>query len=553
MKMVKRMSKPFTKVVLFVLVIGLLAGCTVVKEPSQSSNTVVDTSNEKEEVLTFPLVEPVTLTYWVPLAAKSGKWIARYEEMGQYIELEKRTNVKISFIHPTAGQTKEQFNLMIASGEYPDIIDTNLSNYKGGPMNAIKQKVFMPLNDLMPKYTPNLSRLYELYPEFGKLAKTDEGDYYHFPMIRALDTGLTFNGPFVRKDWLEDLGLEEPETIDDWTIMLKAFKDKKGAEAPITMLLDVWTKSHSFVSAYGVGARWYQDDGVAKYGPYEPKYKGFVELFNKWFKEDLLDPDFAAQDLEAEKAKLISGVAGAGLSGNGTIASSILAAMVQDPNTRYELKGVPYPVLNKGDKPRFGHKDSPMSALGAAITTQCKNKEVAALYLDYAYGEEGNWLTEWGLEGITYLISDDGRLMEFEDDAVQQEAQQRFFRRVSSGPVMRGLLRGNEIIDMFDPSIYKAGEPTRASTNQKEAAKLWIATTDFSPVMPFVSYTDDESTRMATIMNDIQTHEGETFLKFVMGQRPLDQFDDYLNELKKMNMEEAISMQQAALDRYNSR
>lgn len=36
-------------------------------------------------------------------------------------------------------------------------------------------------------------------------------------------------GPIVRKDWLDELGLDVPETIDDWEIMLKAFRDKKGA------------------------------------------------------------------------------------------------------------------------------------------------------------------------------------------------------------------------------------------------------------------------------------------------------------------------------------
>ena len=39
----------------------------------------------------------------------------------------------------------------------------------------------------------------------------------------------------IRKDWLDDLGLEVPETIDEWYTALKAFKEEKGATAPLTL------------------------------------------------------------------------------------------------------------------------------------------------------------------------------------------------------------------------------------------------------------------------------------------------------------------------------
>ena len=42
------------------------------------------------------------------------------------------------------------------------------------------------------------------------------------------------SGPIIRADWLEELGLEVPQTIDDWTNVLTAFKEQKGAQAPLT-------------------------------------------------------------------------------------------------------------------------------------------------------------------------------------------------------------------------------------------------------------------------------------------------------------------------------
>ena len=71
----------------------------------------------------------------------------------------------------------------------------------------------------------------------------DEGDIYCFPFIRGDNSLMVFQGPIVRKDWLDKLGIPMPETIDDWYAMLQAFRDKdpngngKKDEVPFTTML----------------------------------------------------------------------------------------------------------------------------------------------------------------------------------------------------------------------------------------------------------------------------------------------------------------------------
>ena len=72
-------------------------------------------------------------------------------------------------------------------------------------------------------------------------------------------------------------------------------------------------------------------------------------------------------------------------------------------------------------------------------------------------------------------------------------------------------------------------------------------------LLPPITATPDESQRLATIMNEVNTYVSEMFTKFIMGQESLDNFDAYVEQLKKMNIEEAIKLRQDALDRYNAR
>ncbi|MFB5676251.1 hypothetical protein ACE5KN_15195 [Paenibacillus terreus] len=71
--------------------------------------------------------------------------------------------------------------------------------------------------------------------------------------------------------------------------------------------------------------------------------------------------------------------------------------------------------------------------------------------------------------------------------------------------------------------------------------------------MPPVSISVEDSSRYSSIMTDVNTFKDEMILKFIMGTEPLDNFDNYVEMLKGLGIEEAIQIQQAALERYNNR
>ena len=116
------------------------------------------------------------------------------------------------------------------------MIEYEWSNYPGGPEKAIKDGYILRLNDVIDQYAPHLKQYLTEHPDIDMQIRTANGSYYAFPFIQGDDKLRTYQGPIIRKDWLDELGLDVPTTIDEWHTVLQAFKDKQGAEAPLTFL-----------------------------------------------------------------------------------------------------------------------------------------------------------------------------------------------------------------------------------------------------------------------------------------------------------------------------
>ena len=126
-----------------------------------------------------------SFTYWVRLDGTSSQTLKSYSEMMLYQEIEKRTGTKVEFIHPSAGSTgTEAFQILMSSGDYPDMIEYSWKKYTGGPQQAINDGVIIALNDYMKDYAPNYYDWMEgeKGKENGYLYKaqslTEEGNYF---------------------------------------------------------------------------------------------------------------------------------------------------------------------------------------------------------------------------------------------------------------------------------------------------------------------------------------------------------------------------------------
>ncbi|RAU96548.1 extracellular solute-binding protein [Paenibacillus sp. YN15] len=486
---------------------------------------------------------PLTLSYWVAMSGDAARSLKSLGDSMFFQELEKRTGVHVNFQHPATGSEKEQFNLMIASGKLPDVIESDFTTYPGGPEKAITDKVIIPLNEIIEKHAPNLKKYLDEHPDVKKEVVTDNGTLYAFPTIGIGNTQST-TGFVVRKDWLDELGLTAPETVDEWTHVLRQFKEKKGAKTPMTFTLSELNLDR-LNGAYGIGYSFYLDNGKVKYGPYEPGYKNYMAQLNAWYKEGLIDPDFAAQDTKAKEAKITNGTAGAFPSYIGPLGKYLLA--MQPANPKVDFVATQHPVLKKGDQPTIFSAAYTYRGQGSAgITTANKNPAETAKWLDYLYSEEGHILKSFGVEGVTFNMVNGyptytDLILKNPDNLSVAEAMSKYLRVATPSPGFVG-----------DP---RYGEQYNSFQQQKDASQTFnVYFQNLEKTrMPRVMETTDEGQELSSLMSEIETYRSEMFLKFVMGAEPLSNFDKYQAQLKSMKIERAIAIKQSALERYYKR
>lgn len=512
------------------LFVSALSGC-------ESSSDKASSKPEKAEKLT-------SLSYFV--TNNRPDTLKNYNEIGAYKKLEEKTGIKVDFKHPASQDTQQQFNLMMTSGELPDVIEWVWTGVPGGPQKYIKEKKIIKLNDYIDKYAPNLKKVLAEHPEWKKQIQTDDGSIYAFPFLRGDSSLLTFYGPMLRKDWLDKLGLQTPETIDEWHTTLKAFKEKdpngNGEKDEIPLLINkTELTSNAFAGAYGITPGFYQEDGKVKYGSITPGFKKYLTLLHDWYKEGLIDSDYVSTDEKLTDAKVTNNQAGSFM---GYAGSTLLryTQLMKDKNSGFELTGAKYPVLKKGEMPEWGQKDFNYTGVSAAISTSNKNVAETVKWLDYKYGEEGHMLFNFGIEGESYTMENDyptytKEITKNPDGLPMANALSKFVPVGWSGPFVQDKRYLEQYMQI---------------PQQKDAISKWEEASN-KKQLPLVTPTSDESTELASIMNDIGTYKSEMVNKFIMGQEPLSKFDEYVETIKSMGIDRAIEIEQAALERYNKR
>jgi putative aldouronate transport system substrate-binding protein len=540
-----------------VLMLFLLAGCN---SGNGGSQTDKENSSDVEPVEDKGTQEPVTISYWTNLQAPDV--YTSNADMICYQVASEKTGITIEWIHPPKGQESEQFSLMIASTDLPDIIEHSWINYSGGPQAAIDTGVIQDITEEIEEYMPNYSSYLALYPELRKMVATDEGLQYNIPYIFTHTTSgseqwgtvlerepipETYVGLIIRQDLLDELELERPETIDELYNVLLAFKEH-GVEYPFSTTQGFLLQSQIFASAFDiVSDGFYVDGEELKYGPSESNYLEYLTVLNKFYSAGLLDPDYPAMDSTENIAKITSGKAGMWIGYYSSYLNNLYEQVLsEDPGSSFNPVGLANPLLTKGQQLKYVQADYAYRQRGAAITTSNEHVKESLTYLDWAFSEEGDKVMNWGVEGDTYVMKDGWpslteKVTKDEDGLGLATAIQKHTRK--NGPLC---------MDYYNRLIL--GEFSRTEEGLK-ALDIWNSDRNGTvpASLPPITHTLAESERVAALTSEINTYVSESRTQFVMGSRPLSEFNDYIKTLESMGLSELMELKKAALDRYNAR
>ena len=498
--------------------------------------------------ISYPVNTDVTLTYWTGLTPALQGTITNMSETAFARGLQERTGIKLEFLHPPSATINEQFNMIVASRDFPDIMEHNWLLFPGGPERAIDEGIIVPLNDYLESYAPNLTDYLRANPRHDRMVKTDAGTYFVFPFIRGDDRLCVFNGIYIRQDWLDEFGLDVPVTFDDWHRMLTVFRDRKGV-APLAIGLtldDRWFSN--FVWGLGIARDWYLgDDGRVRWGGIEPAFRYFVETMARWYREGLIDPDFVSLTHPQIAQRMTTGRAGVSVGNLGRdMGGWTPVARTADP--AFRLVAVQPPVRNRGDQIRMLQIDNPFTGLGTpAITTANRNRELTARLFDWGYSPEGYTYHNFGVQGVAHTMVN---------------GIPTYTPEITSNP--RGWSMSTAIafharasyngpfVQSFEYQLQFFALPEQAA-----APDIWMRgiADPFRHRVPPITPSASEATQMAQIMNSVNTYFQESLTRFILGTDPINDttWNNYVRTIEQYGIQRAIDIQNAALGRFNNR
>lgn len=454
-----------------------------------------------------------------------------------------KVGVELEFIHPMVGQQNEEFNVMIASGDLPDVVCYEWAGYPGGADKAIDDGLIIALDEYIEQgKLPNYKKALEEHGVY-EMVKTYNGHIAGFYGIKDQMVNACY-GPTIRQDWLDKLGLAVPTTIDEWEKVLIAFRDQdpngngEKDEIPLTTV-------PAFYGAFGLTAEnfYMNPEGQFTFVGMGPRYKEFLETMNRWYKEGLINQEYPTMDTKTRDAYITGDVSGAYVGYTGSQYGSYIAAKKGDPN--FKLVGAPWPKGKDGIAwtPQLGFKRVITTAC-AAISAKSENIDATLKLLDSFYTEENTELFNWGVEGETYTKDADGK------NQFKQEILQPTDGR---GPI--AVLASHTIPSIgwyprvFDAEAYVA--LTLSYPEMKDAAKLWASgDTSLLNEASFV-ISDAESKEMLKICASLQTYCNEMNQKFITGQVSLDKYAEYEQKIMDLGMGRLIEIYKGAYDKQH--
>lgn len=490
---------------------------------------------------TYPMSGDWEFTVWCEMSDLITPYVTNAADTPGVQDLCRLTGVKLNFIHPSKGQTKENFNLLVAGGDIPDIM--YMSSYAGGEIAAIEDGVYADLTNYVEQYMPNYWRYLTEDDEFRKLSTLDDGT------ILAIYSYKTDFEPYwwrtqFRADLLEEFGMEEPCTIAEYEAFFDKVLELHPEMTPFTLPND--GINGAIMCAWNVG-RIYNNaqcidymvvDGEVKHPFYEQGYYEYLCLMHEWYEKGYISKDFMSED----PTTLFQTGKVACVTGNG----------YEMYPTCNEL-GVPitcgrYARLNEGDKIHTLRHYWAQNGGQTFVSGQVDEERLAAIltFLDYGFSDEGIVTFNFGAQGTTWDELDENGYPIYNDNMLNNPNYP-----IANAEAMLKL-------HGYGLPRWRYGDGICMATNQANPEN-WAyrarwgddPDVDDSYGIPPIVLGVEDNERRAEIMNNVETHAKEMTLKYITGAADLANYDtDFTAVLESFGIQEAIEITQRAYDAY---
>lgn len=541
---------------------GLAAGMVVSLTACGGGKSAKLNTGEFQEVdtaeLEFPLKEKTTLTGMISYPANTE---SNPNNRTIFKRLQEKTNVEIEWTAIQSDQWGDKISLNMAN---PDTLTDFVFSAGFGDSDLLKyadQGIIIPLEEYIDAYMPNLSAVFEKYPEYKTMCTDSEGHIWALPWIEQLGSDKTAiqtvdNMSFINKKWLDFLGLEIPETVDEFEQVLLAFRDHAselqaefnidGSIIPMSCILNDGAQDPSIIiNGFGEG---YGDADKGRHiavtddlkvicSATQQGYKDGITWLHSLYEEGLIDPEAFTQEWSTYVSK--------GKSGRYGVCFSWDVANIDNLED-----WVPLPALTADTRnitPQNGSFTSGFDRGRCVVTAVAENPALVCAWLDQMYDPFQSPQNNWG----TYGEDDEFDIFELGEN----ENGEEMLKHAPLGDASPVEVREAEsvggplaILDEYY-GVYVTC-PDDAQYRLDWIEEYYTPDMNTKYVYPNVFMSQEDTEELSNLQADIQKTINAKKSDWIMNGFTDADWDQYLKDLDAYGLEDYLSIFQKYLDSY---
>lgn len=500
-----------------------------------------------------PYPETITMSFGLDLDINSAE-AAKLAEAGEPYDnnrwtklYEDELNIKTEYELLAPGeQYNQQIKLLMSSNELPDYFKINdWADFQ----QMADAGLLADMTDIYEKYaSPLLRSIIEKETDKIFLPVTYEGRKYGIPRVFPSTNG--YSHLWIRQDWLDNLKLEVPRTMDDLMNIAKAFKeqdpDGNGQDDTLGMRLDkTYMDQKGLFWAFGGYPNFWltKEDGSIDFGTVQPEIKEGLQFIKTMLDDGLVNPEFATTDRETSKEEIVSGKSGMYY---GPHWETPKDSMEADENAVWIE--TPLPTKDGGEIKiplTLGGQDGAIVATANAEHPEAIVKMMNA-YVEALFGETGDFNYYFTMEGVAPIWSYSP--VTLLDPEIDVDGYRQWAAAEKTGDYAGMVGSGKGFYEFTQEGLYEY----ELMFGPKNSCFAYVDQTYPDQILEnayFGAPTETQAARGSSMSEYLNT----TLAALVTGQQDMDTgFDAMVKEWRSMGGDQVIVEIQEALDAYES-
>lgn len=511
----------------------------------------------------FPITsEKVTFDVWI-----EGGSDTDWSNNGWLKETEEITNIAINVIPSSSADALNKRNLLLASGDYPDMFLTDwtaIFSQADVMQFGVKEEILVPITPYLEEYGKEINYVFDYNPIFKLTSTAPNGEIYGVARFSECYHCSAYPKMYMRQDWLDKLNLQMPTTTEELREVLKAFvtgdpngngeADEIGLTGATTWntMLEYCLLGWSFQNIKPDFWLYLTDAGEVDFAARTEAYREGLRYIKSLYDEGLIDPAAFSQkdDQMAQTVRQDPKIVGAYVCDH--VAMGVSNADYDECKTYQIVKPVEGPSGMRA-QPQNANEGE-VQGFHGVITDVCEYPEAAFRWLDYQLSEESMVKKGWGKEGVGWEVAPEGtkdlfgnpakwvRLPTDETANPEAYAENKAYM-FDIGPQADLAARRLAQLPAVDDIYLTENYEQRITLDTNQVVEF------INPVrLPSTLFVaEQDSDEFNEIKTNLKDFVRKTCVQFIIGERDIENgWDAYLDELNNFKVDRYVEIYSAA-------